>query len=154
MTKKIVTKRVSITAKLSRIFSKNRMVSPLLVTIKTGNSNVPARYKRTTQAREVEIKSFYLSREWLTSVGRYKAIKAAGGRCQCCGSSSKDGVRIVVDHIKPVRRYWHLRFDENNLQVLCDNCNLGKGSWDETDWRIPQKTSKESAKKRSNSFVN
>lgn len=81
------------------------------------------------------IRAFYLSKEWLTSRARYSALKKAGGRCQCCGASPKDGIRLVVDHIKPVRRFWELRFEETNLQVLCDDCNLGKGSWDATDWR-------------------
>lgn len=42
---------------------------------------------------------------------------------------------MVVDHIKPIRKHWHLRLDSNNLQILCDDCNMGKGSRGETDWR-------------------
>ena len=78
---------------------------------------------------------FYLSREWRNSRARYQAIKAARGVCQACGARKSDGAKLVVDHIKPVRHYWHLRFAADNLQVLCEPCNLGKGSWDETDWR-------------------
>lgn len=78
---------------------------------------------------------FYLSPEWLNSRPRYQAIKAARGACQACGARKSDGAKLVVDHIKPVRHYWHLRFAADNLQVLCEPCNLGKGSWDETDWR-------------------
>lgn len=44
-------------------------------------------------------------------------------------------VRIVVDHIKPISKHWHLRLDPDNLQVLCNDCNKGKGAWDETDYR-------------------
>lgn len=90
-----------------------------------------------TEREKVErrIKSFYKSKKWLTSKARYVALVRANGRCQCCGATTADGVRLVVDHIKPIRKYWDLRFDENNTQVLCYNCNLGKGSWDETDWR-------------------
>ena len=57
------------------------------------------------------------------------------GACQACGARKSDGAKLVVDHIKPVRHYWHLRFAADNLQVLCEPCNLGKGSWDQTDWR-------------------
>jgi len=79
-------------------------------------------------------KDFYSSAQWRNSRGRYEALKRAGGRCEACGASGK-GVKLCVDHIKPVRKYWELRFAEENMQVLCDGCNLGKGSWDETDWR-------------------
>ena len=78
---------------------------------------------------------FYLSPQWLNSRARYQAIKAARGACQACGARKSDGAKLVVDHIKPVRRYWHLRLAPDNLQVLCEPCNLGKGSWDQTDWR-------------------
>lgn len=46
-----------------------------------------------------------------------------------------------VDHIKPVRKYWHLRLDPDNLQVLCADCNRAKGNWDETDFRKNRKKS-------------
>jgi 5-methylcytosine-specific restriction endonuclease McrA len=42
---------------------------------------------------------------------------------------------LNVDHIKPRRRFPELSLDPDNLQVLCGNCNTGKGSWDTTDWR-------------------
>lgn len=79
-------------------------------------------------------KDFYSSPQWRNSKGRYEALKRAGGRCQACGASGP-GVKLCADHIKPVRKYWELRFEPSNMQVLCDGCNLGKASWDETDWR-------------------
>ena len=88
---------------------------------------------------------FYLSREWRNSRARYQAIKAARGACQACGARKSDGVKLVVDHIKPVRHYWHLRFAADNLQVLCEPCNLGKGSWDQTDWRCSVASPRRSA---------
>jgi HNH endonuclease len=83
--------------------------------------------------------SFYDSWDWRTL--RMKALKINGARCQCCGADRNDidmtgnPVRIVVDHIKPISKYWDLRLSLSNLQIMCDECNMGKGSWDETDWR-------------------
>lgn len=84
---------------------------------------------------------FYKSWEWRTL--RMKIIKQYGRRCQCCGATPSDRtvdgkpVRIVVDHIKPLSKYWQLRLVPSNLQILCDECNQGKGAWDETDHRFP-----------------
>lgn len=77
--------------------------------------------------------AFLQSYEWRRL--RMEVIKARGARCECCGASPKDGIRIHVDHIKPRRRYPELALTRANLQVLCEVCNHGKGSWDETDWR-------------------
>ncbi|MGN6312866.1 MAG: HNH endonuclease [Rhodanobacteraceae bacterium] len=66
---------------------------------------------------------------------RYQALVAANGRCQCCGARASDGVQLHVDHIKPKSRYPELEFELSNLQVLCEDCNIGKGADDETDWR-------------------
>lgn len=75
---------------------------------------------------------FYKSLEWKRL--RYSVLVECGSRCQCCGTTPRFGARIVVDHIRPVRKFWELRLDRDNLQVLCDECNRGKGSHDETDW--------------------
>jgi 5-methylcytosine-specific restriction endonuclease McrA len=66
---------------------------------------------------------------------RYKALRMASGRCECCGASPADGIRLNVDHIQPRKRRPDLALDPWNLQVLCDDCNAGKGNWDESDWR-------------------
>lgn len=58
-----------------------------------------------------------------------------GRRCVCCGASPETGAVMHVDHIKPRRKFPQLALDPDNLQVLCEECNHGKGSWDETDWR-------------------
>lgn len=66
---------------------------------------------------------------------RMQILKKFGPVCQCCGAGKNDGVRIHVDHIKPRRKFPDLALDEDNLQILCEDCNHGKGNWDETDWR-------------------
>lgn len=83
--------------------------------------------------------AFYKSWEWRKL--RMEALKLHGPRCQCCGAGRGDvdiggnPVRIVVDHIEPLSRRWDLRLVLKNLQILCDECNMGKGAWDKTDWR-------------------
>ncbi len=66
---------------------------------------------------------------------RMEALKKYGARCQCCGATPADGAVMNVDHIKPRKKWPSLALDLNNLQVLCHDCNHGKGNWDETDWR-------------------
>jgi 5-methylcytosine-specific restriction endonuclease McrA len=80
-----------------------------------------------------EIDAFYESWDWKRL--RYEFIRGQKRRCQCCGATPLDGIRIVVDHIRPIRRFWSARLDIRNLQLLCDPCNQGKGSHDTTDWR-------------------
>lgn len=76
------------------------------------------------------IDNFYGSFEWRKL--RYATLIKYGRTCMCCG---KDSGVTHVDHVQPIRRFWHLRLDPDNLQVLCEECNHGKGSWDMTDFR-------------------
>ena len=76
---------------------------------------------------------FYRSGEWRAL--RYEILKENKGKCSLCGRGAKDGVIIHVDHIIPLSKDWSRRLDKNNLQVLCDDCNLGKSNKDSTDWR-------------------
>ena len=77
---------------------------------------------------------FYYSHEW--KLLRYAALEKSRGRCECCGASSKeDGIRLMVDHIKPISRHPELASDPKNLQVLCASCNWGKMARFKTDWR-------------------
>jgi hypothetical protein len=82
---------------------------------------------------------FYKSWEWRTL--RMEVLKERGARCECCGATRLDfdmsgsPVKICVDHIKAIATHPHLRLVKSNLQVLCDECNQGKGAWDNTDWR-------------------
>lgn len=77
--------------------------------------------------------AFLLTYEWRKV--RMEALKKYGARCQCCGITPSHGAVMNVDHIKPRRLFPHLALDINNLQVLCHECNHGKGNWDMTDWR-------------------
>lgn len=78
-------------------------------------------------------KAFYQSIEWRKV--RYEVLREQKGKCQCCGRSAKDGVVLNVDHIIPLSKDWSKRLDKDNLQVLCEDCNLGKSNTDSIDWR-------------------
>jgi 5-methylcytosine-specific restriction endonuclease McrA len=65
---------------------------------------------------------------------RYEVLKRDGGRCVLCGNSKKDGVKLHVDHILPRSKGGKDTLD--NLQTLCEPCNLGKGNRDNRNWRI------------------
>lgn len=88
--------------------------------------------KISNRPSEAEIKDFYNSWDWKKL--SYQTKLDRGRKCECCGATAPK-IRIVTDHVKPLRHFWHLRLDPKNLQVLCDDCNMGKGSHDRTDWR-------------------
>ncbi len=80
-------------------------------------------------------KEFYASAEWRAL--RFAVLKMANGRCNLCGRSTREhGVVLHVDHIKPRSIYPELELSLSNLQILCEDCNLGKGNRDDTDWRV------------------
>lgn len=78
-------------------------------------------------------REFFASDEWRKL--RYLALKLHGAACQCCGATRQSGAILHVDHIKPRSKYPELELEVDNLQILCVDCNRGKGAWDETDWR-------------------
>lgn len=80
--------------------------------------------------------SFYSSPEWRRL--RYAVLRAGDGRCSCCGARPSPGKPLHVDHIRPRSRFPELELARSNLQVLCDDCNLGKGNSDTRDWRDQQ----------------
>jgi len=80
--------------------------------------------------------SFLNTYEWRRL--RMLALKKYGARCQCCGATPADGAVMNVDHIKPRKLFPELALSIHNLQILCHDCNHGKGNWDMTDWRPDQ----------------
>lgn len=96
----------------------------------------PNGYKQKSRKSEsINLDNFYETWTWKDL--RYQVIKKYGRRCMNCGQSpSKENkVSLHVDHIKSIRKHPELALDINNLQVLCNDCNQGKGYWDETDFR-------------------
>lgn len=79
-------------------------------------------YEIGTGQNEKQLHQFYQSKEWKEL--RNKVLESHEKVCVVCGSVHP----LRVDHIKPVRHFWEMRLDYNNLQILCDECNKEKGS--------------------------
>jgi 5-methylcytosine-specific restriction endonuclease McrA len=57
---------------------------------------------------------------------RFEILKRNDYRCQMCGVTVKDGATLEIDHIFPVSKGG--TNEPDNLQVLCRDCNAGKGA--------------------------
>jgi 5-methylcytosine-specific restriction endonuclease McrA len=89
--------------------------------------------KRPQASNPVAEDNFLTTFEWRKV--RMEALKKYGPKCMCCGATPADGAVMNVDHIKPRKLWPSLALDVKNLQILCHDCNHGKGNWDTTDWR-------------------
>lgn len=78
-------------------------------------------------------RNFYFTKEW--RIVRYMALRDSNGWCHLCGRSAKDGIKLHVDHIVPVSKDPGLALILDNLQVLCEDCNLGKLNTDSIRWK-------------------
>lgn len=70
-------------------------------------------------------------RSLMTPKLRFDVMRRDGFRCKYCGRTEADGVKLHVDHIKPVSKGG--KTELSNLQTLCDECNLGKSDFYEFD---------------------
>ncbi len=90
-------------------------------------------YKRLNARILASSPNFYKSKEWQEV--RYVILQRDGAACACCGRTRKHGVVLHVDHILSRFLRPELALDEANLQVLCEDCNKGKGWRHSEDWR-------------------
>ena len=66
-------------------------------------------------------------RNRMTDSIRYQVLKRDNFRCTSCGAMAQThGVSLHIDHIVPVSRGG--KTEMNNLQTLCEPCNLGKSN--------------------------
>lgn len=65
---------------------------------------------------------------WPSPACRFQILKRDGYRCQLCGRSAEDGVKLEVDHKTP--RAKGGSNDQSNLWTLCYDCNRGKHTHD------------------------
>ena len=98
-----------------------------------GYEKSAAAWRQTCPSTTGQKGKFYQSSDWKRI--RHDALKSSEGRCDLCGRPASRSVRLHVDHIIPRSVRPDLALDINNLQVLCADCNLGKGNSDSTDWR-------------------
>lgn len=63
-------------------------------------------------------------RSLMTPTLRYAVLKRDQFRCQICGASQADGVKLEVDHIMPISKGG--KTEMSNLRTLCERCNRGK----------------------------
>jgi len=76
---------------------------------------------------------FYKSAAWKEL--RYIALANSEGCCNLCGARARDGIVLHVDHIIPRSVNPEKELDLENLQVMCDDCNIGKSNYDDINWR-------------------
>lgn len=65
---------------------------------------------------------------------RMSAFVLYGNKCMCCGASAND-IKLNVDHILPRKTNPELCLTLSNLQILCEDCNCGKGNHFKTSWK-------------------
>ena len=76
---------------------------------------------------EVEYQnSVKYQRDLMSAKLRYKVMQRDGFKCQICGRTQKDNVKLHVDHIFPVSKGGLTEM--SNLRTLWEECNLGKGA--------------------------
>lgn len=105
--------------------------------VNAGNFWKPEK-KQTQKGKAARKPGFYSSDAWLKL--RVDALEYYGGECCLCGKNKKQhNVVMHVDHIKPRSTHPHLELCFSNLQVLCEECNLGKGNRYSVDHRPADK---------------
>lgn len=98
---------------------------------------VKVRKSQSSSSCRVASKAFLRTFEWRKL--RMQALTQYGNNCMCCGASPSTGAIVNVDHIKPRKFFPELALTLSNLQILCADCNHGKGNWDSTDWRTKER---------------
>lgn len=71
---------------------------------------------------------YMVRRSTVSSHLRYHTFVKCGFRCVYCGVKAQDNerVRLEIDHIIPISLGGDNKY--TNLQVLCHECNVGKGA--------------------------
>ena len=88
--------------------------------------------RKVYKKKKVNKDGFLESYEWRKL--RLQALLVHGRKCQCCGAMPPNVV-LNVDHIKPRKTHPQYALILDNLQVLCNECNHGKGNWLSMDFR-------------------
>ena len=76
------------------------------------------------RAVEENKRSAKYQRSILSDSIRYDVLKRDGFHCVLCGAGTEDGVKLHVDHIRPIAKGGKTELP--NLRTLCERCNSGK----------------------------
>lgn len=95
------------------------------------NSNADAKKWISIQVAQSATKlgiDLSTNRPTLSKTSRYAILHRAGFKCQACGDkpTTKNAVTLHIDHITPYSLGGSN--SDNNLQVLCLQCNTSKGN--------------------------
>jgi len=100
----------------------------------------PKKKRKRKLKQKIELNShnaiicFYKTKKWREL--RYSVLQKFDFSCMCCGRNRKNhSVVLHVDHIKPRSTYPDLELVFDNLQILCEDCNLGKNNYSQDDFR-------------------
>lgn len=136
---RIVTRPVLCEYREERTLAKIQNNDGYLMRDAAAKAAIYERNKNKSVHKKANSDKFLSSYEWRQL--RLIALKKYGARCMCCGATPASGAIMNVDHIKPRKLFPQLALDIANLQVLCHECNHGKGNWDMTDWRSKENVS-------------
>ena len=103
---------------------KQRANSPVMDEIQQKSEVVNA-YVHRKEVCTFSNKHFYRSREWKEL---RLLVLAARRVCCLCGNGPAQGKALHVDHIKPRSLWPELSLRLDNLQILCQDCNLAKSN--------------------------
>lgn len=107
------------------------------LSIREQEKHLPKNVKKKNRQVRRQVKKavavdFYYSDAWREL--RYKILRKFGFKCLSCGMKPPEVV-LHVDHIKPRSKFPELELESDNLQVLCEACNMGKKHHFEDDLR-------------------
>lgn len=87
---------------------------------------VALRFREDIHYRPGMRSEFYQTRQWREL--RWQVLVKHGAICKVCGVTPEHGAIMHVDHIKPRSKFPDLELVFDNLQVLCEDCNIGKSN--------------------------
>lgn len=82
--------------------------------------------ERDESPKAMRERAIRAERKRVTKRVRYEIFQKFNNRCAICGRSASDGAVLHVDHILAIANGG--TSDVDNLQVLCEDCNIGKGA--------------------------
>lgn len=120
------------------------------------NEDIVSWYTKRMKERQLEKNAdipvvSHHTKKW--SKLRKKVLAFYGKRCMKCGYTGPKS-KIHIDHIKPKSKYPELEFDFNNLQVLCEPCNMGKSNLHEIDYRGNKTSESQKIEPKKQEYIN